>query len=192
MAYLLAQLVPINSQLHSVYLFGRREIVSTDLEFLRDVTVKKFAHFQNRLNVNFNPSSKLSNKSLFRNLMTALTGDDWKRVRNRVTPAFTTGKMKRLIPTLNDSSRLLCDVVDRYVAEQMDLPLKEVFGRFALDVIARAGFSQDLNTYSDLFDDGGAKKEPNPFIHHVKKIFSSSRNWRVMMFCKTVYSSLIP
>jgi len=66
------------------------------MEFLRDVCVKKFAHFQNRLNIRFNPNTEVAKQSLFRNLMTALTNEDWKRVRNRVTPAFTTGKMKKV------------------------------------------------------------------------------------------------
>ena len=29
-------------------------------------------------------------------MVSVIQGDDWRRVRNRITPAFTTGKLKKV------------------------------------------------------------------------------------------------
>jgi len=80
----------------SIYLFDRNELVTSNVDILREVLVKKFAHFQNRLNVfGGSATSKPDEQSVFRNTMLNREGDDWKRIRNSVTPAFTTSKMKK-------------------------------------------------------------------------------------------------
>lgn len=42
------------------------------------------------------PDYKKGSKNLFTNLIGNLYDDDWKRVRNQVTPVFTTGKLKKV------------------------------------------------------------------------------------------------
>jgi len=96
----------------------------------------------------------------------------------------------QLFPALNESSRYLCTVLDRYVNAKEDIPLEEVMGCFALDVVARGGFSQDLNTYSGLFG-SGEKRELNPFTENVKEIFSNSFfGWRSVLVGELACSSL--
>uniref|UniRef100_A0A915N072 Cytochrome P450 n=1 Tax=Meloidogyne javanica TaxID=6303 RepID=A0A915N072_MELJA len=55
-----------------------------------------------------------------------------------------------IIPTIAESSNHLINYISRkYVATNEEIPLKEIFGRFALDVIGRSGFSSDFKTFSD-------------------------------------------
>lgn len=60
-----------------------------------------------------------------RNMLTVKCGDDWKRVRNVITPAFTTGKMRYLVPLLEESATRLCSLVDRHIGNNKEIPLKE-------------------------------------------------------------------
>uniref|UniRef100_A0A183BIY2 Cytochrome n=1 Tax=Globodera pallida TaxID=36090 RepID=A0A183BIY2_GLOPA len=106
------------------FLFDRREFCTKDPEMMRQIFIKEFSHFQNRFNLL--PERKEAPKSLMRNMLSVLCDEDWKRVRNRITPAFTTGKLKKLIPILCDSSERLCKVIEKdYAQEQKELPLKE-------------------------------------------------------------------
>ncbi|KAI3412148.1 Cytochrome P450 3A4 [Globodera pallida] len=143
------------------FLFDRREFCTKDPEMMRQIFIKEFSHFQNRFNLL--PERKEAPKSLMRNMLSVLCDEDWKRVRNRITPAFTTGKLKKLIPILCDSSERLCKVIEKdYAQEQKELPLKDIYGRFLLDVIGRSGFSLDLNTF----------EEENIFVEQARSVFN--------------------
>lgn len=78
--------------------------------------------------------------SLQKNVLSVLRGEDWKRVRGVVTPAFTTGKIKRVrgvfsrnrgscilqvIPGLQKCAENLCELVERYIDDGREIELKE-------------------------------------------------------------------
>uniref|UniRef100_A0A1I8BCE8 Cytochrome P450 n=2 Tax=Meloidogyne hapla TaxID=6305 RepID=A0A1I8BCE8_MELHA len=114
-------------------------------------------------------NKKILENSLLRSMVSVLLGDDWRRVRNRITPAFTTGKLKRIIPTIAESSNQLINYISRkYVATNEEIPLKEIFGRFTLDVIGRSGFSSDFKTFTD--EDSKIVKQTLVFTNPAKNI----------------------
>jgi cytochrome P450 len=147
---------------YGTYLFSKKEIVSADLDLLRRVLVKDFGHFEDRMG-SVASNSKLAEDDMIRNVLSIMQGDDWKRVRNLITPAFTTGKIKRLVPIFEQSVEQLCVIVDRHIDADTQIPIKETFGRVNLDMIARAAFAIDINT----FEEG----KESPFIIHAKKMF---------------------
>uniref|UniRef100_A0A914IBQ9 Cytochrome P450 n=1 Tax=Globodera rostochiensis TaxID=31243 RepID=A0A914IBQ9_GLORO len=159
------------------FLFDRREFCTKDPEMMRQIFIKEFSHFQNRFNLM--PEQKEAPKSLMRNVLSALCDEDWKRVRNRITPAFTTGKLKKLIPILCDSTERLCKVIEKdYAHEQKELPLKDIYGRFLLDVIGRSGFSLDLNTF----------EEENIFVEQARSVFNfGARGQRIRMILGVLF-----
>uniref|UniRef100_A0A915PCR4 Cytochrome P450 n=1 Tax=Meloidogyne floridensis TaxID=298350 RepID=A0A915PCR4_9BILA len=86
---------------------------------------------------------------LLRSMVSVVQGDDWRRVRNTITPAFTAAKLKKIIPTISESSNELINYISRkYVVTNEEIPLKEIFGLFTIDVIGRSGFSSDFKTFS--------------------------------------------
>lgn len=107
------------------YIFGRNALNSMDLDFLRSVTVKEFSYFQDRQSFVNDTTREVEDRSLVRSIMTAKKGDEWKRVRNSVTPVFTTGKIRRLIPLLNESVDLFSGAIDKLIEEGEELELKE-------------------------------------------------------------------
>ncbi|KAH7699044.1 cytochrome P450 3A24-like protein [Aphelenchoides avenae] len=152
---------------------GMKNLVSMDLDVMRAVLVKEFVCFEDR------PGSKgskpsLDKKSLMRNMLTVKRGDDWRRVRNVITPAFTTGKMRHLVPLLEESATRLCSLIDRHIKDDREIPLKEIMGRISLDMIARCGFAVDIGS----FDEG----EESPFITHTKEIFKIPIAKALMVF----------
>ncbi|EFX68832.1 hypothetical protein DAPPUDRAFT_259484 [Daphnia pulex] len=67
----------------------------TDPEFIKAIFVKDFDHFTNRRNITFE-------SKVVRRMVSSARGQEWKDIRSSITPAFTTGKIKRLIPLLGE------------------------------------------------------------------------------------------
>uniref|UniRef100_A0A915DZD5 Cytochrome P450 n=1 Tax=Ditylenchus dipsaci TaxID=166011 RepID=A0A915DZD5_9BILA len=126
----------------------------------------------------FKGSKEVAKNSIIRNAMSIVTGEDWKRIRSRVTPAFTTGKIKRVIPYFNKSTYDLVHVIERHVDQGKALPLKDLMSRLALDVIGRGGFSLEMNSFDQNSD--------SVFFNNARNIFNDK--WfllkaSLMQFC---------
>lgn len=94
-------------------------------------------------------------------MITLLEDDEWKRVRNAITPAFSGGKLRRMAPQMNQCSRLLTDNLRKTCGQPF--AVTEYMGAFSLDVIASTAFGLDIDS----------QKDPNdPFIKHSKTAFS--------------------
>lgn len=77
------------------YQFQKPKLMLRDLDIIRDVFTKEFSTFPNR-GIIFN--DKL--EPLTANLLT-LEGHKWKVLRNKLTPAFTIGKIKNMIDLID-------------------------------------------------------------------------------------------
>lgn len=64
-------------------------------------------------------------ESLRGNFLTIKEGDEWRKIRQRCTPAFTSGKMKKLLPSMNHCAEELCEFLEPFAAGGKDVPLKE-------------------------------------------------------------------
>ena len=74
----------------------------------------------------FNDTTKdIEDRSASRCGLAEIRGESWKRIRNSVTPAFTSGKMRRIIPIFNESVRIFCDALSKMVEGDKEIPLKE-------------------------------------------------------------------
>jgi cytochrome P450 len=62
--------------------------------------------------------------SFMRSPLAMKKGEEWRRVRNAFAPAFTTSRLKRFIPAMNASSRMLALVLERHAAEGIEVALK--------------------------------------------------------------------
>ena len=91
-----------------------------DLDVLKEVLIKHFDAFPDRHD--FGMSAK---DDLRKSVLTAKQGDDWRRIRHKITPAFTSGKMKRLLPAMHYCSNELIQQLEKYAEDNSDVPLKE-------------------------------------------------------------------
>jgi cytochrome P450 len=95
--------------------------------------------------------------------MFASRGDDWKRFRSIASPTFTSGKMKRMYPSIGESVTELLDILETHAKEGKDVNIKDIHGSLTMDVIARCAFATKTN----------AIKDPNnQFTVNGKKIFA--------------------
>ena len=70
-----------------------------------------------------------------------VAGDDWKRIRSIVSPAFSSGKMKKMYPMIKGLFGGIPRCTRRCVAEQgKGANIKDLYGNYTMDVIATCAF----------------------------------------------------
>ena len=131
----------------------RNAIVVADAELIKDVLVRRFSHFMDRRQ-GFQPKYVAK-------FLTALCGSEWKHTRSIMSPTFTSGKMKAMLHLMNDCLEPMMNRIRKSNGKDMDM--KNLFGCFTMDVIAKCAFAVDTNTHDD---------ENHPFVLNAKKFFT--------------------
>ncbi|XP_070556760.1 cytochrome P450 3A24-like [Ptychodera flava] len=142
-------------------LFGTFEgrqpmMVTADPEICKQICVKQFASFYNRRLI------PLTNKE-FLTSINMLKDQKWKNKRNALTPAFSTSKMKAMTPLVNTAADALVRNLEKHCESGKPMQCKDVFGSYAIDSLASAGFGVDVNSQED---------PDNPFVRNAKEAFS--------------------
>ena len=85
---------------------GKPSLVVGDPELLKQILVKDFPNFQNRFQI-----QQLSGTFFSKNIFNARDGT-WKRIRNTLTPTFSAGKMKLMVPLMETSCDTLVEKLE--------------------------------------------------------------------------------
>ncbi|PVD34821.1 hypothetical protein C0Q70_06099 [Pomacea canaliculata] len=117
-------------------------LIINDLDLIKDVAIKQFQSFPNRQIPNI-----FKVKPWNANLL-SVRGDQWKHVRGILSPTFSSGKLKKMVPAVQRVvSNLVNNVTEKAKTGEM-IELKEFCGWFAMDVIAGVVFG--LQRFSDF------------------------------------------
>ena len=84
---------------------GKPSLVVADPELLKQIMIKDFPNFRNRFQAQ-TPSP------LFRKNLLNARDDTWKRIRNTLTPTFSAGKMKLMVPLIEKSCDTLLEKLE--------------------------------------------------------------------------------
>ena len=93
-------------KVYAICLGGKPSLVVADPELLKQIMIKDFPYFRNRFQVQ--NTGPLVNK----NLLNA-RDDTWKRIRNTLTPTFSAGKMKLMVPLIEKSCDVLLEKLEK-------------------------------------------------------------------------------
>ncbi len=85
--------------------FSTPILVVNDLDCAKNILIKDFDHFVDRRSFDMDTSDRAG--KIMANMMTMLTGEKWKTVRNIISPIFTSGKLKAMTPLINK----VCEIV---------------------------------------------------------------------------------
>lgn len=139
-----------------IYLFSKPVLLVIDPELAKSIMTKDFQYFSSRGNYSDEENDPLTGHLL------NLNGTEWKGMRSKLTPTFTSGKMKMMFQTLVACSQELEVVLEKHSKMGIPLDVKDTMGRFTTDIIGSCAFGIDCNSL----------KEPeNEFRRHGKRIF---------------------
>lgn len=122
-----------------IYGVQRPMLVVRDPELIQQLFVKDFAHFVDR-GVYVDEVRDPLSAHLF-----ALSGDRWRQLRNKLSPVFTSGKLKASMDTLLTCGRSLHKFMMEAAADGGAIEVREIAARFNTDVIASVAFGAEVN-----------------------------------------------
>lgn len=126
--------------LYGLYLGFRRVAVLTDLDLIKNIFVKDSANFMNR-GMYYNEKDDPLSAHLI-----LLENEEWQFMRNKISPTFTSGKIKSMYSTV-------FEITDRLIRKinsgSGNLDIKELFGRYSTDVIGSCAFGIECNSLEE-------------------------------------------
>lgn len=121
---------------------GRRPVLYVfDPELIKAVTIRDFEHFVDRNTFNTNEPRYLKQSLL------NLKGSEWKGVRSKITPAFSSARLKNMLPLIQMCSQQMVDFLKQY--DNTDVEMKETMGHFTLEVIGACAFGLKCDALTD-------------------------------------------
>ncbi|KAJ3651615.1 hypothetical protein Zmor_017644 [Zophobas morio] len=149
-----------------VFFLSRPIYLLADLESIKNVLTKDFQYFFNR-GVYYNEKDDPISAHLF-----AIGGQRWRNLRMKLTPTFTSGKMKLMFQTLLDCQKNLHEKIALLCESKQPIDIKELLGCYTTDVIGSCAFGLECNTFKD---------DDSPFRKYGKKVFGSNISRRLQI-----------
>lgn len=106
-----------------LYTFHKPSLIIADLDLVKMVLTKEFSHFHDRglyCNEEFDPLSG----HIF-----LLSGQKWKNLRAKLTPTFTSGKLKQMFEILTEKSESLSKILESKAQNREVVEIKEIMAR---------------------------------------------------------------
>ncbi len=123
-----------------IYFFKDPVLVVTDPEFAKTIMVKDFNYFVDRGVYSNGKVDPLSANLFF------LEGQKWRDLRAKLTPTFTSGKLKAMFHTIL-AVGLEFDKHLLPMAEKcQDIDIRDILGCFMTDIIGSCAFGIDCNS----------------------------------------------
>jgi cytochrome P450 len=124
---------------------GAPVLLIKDLEIAKRILIKDFDHFvDRRAMLGDHEANKYWN-----NMVLNLKGDSWKAARTIVTPIFTSGRLKTMVPIMHSIAGQLNDHLSDLTQDDKPIDTKVLFGSFAFEVIMNTGFGVEVNAWKD-------------------------------------------
>ncbi|XP_001360362.1 probable cytochrome P450 6g2 [Drosophila persimilis] len=155
----------LNQPFVGIHVFHRPALLLRDPDLIKRILIKDFGKFSNRYSNSDYKGDPLGSQNIF-----FLKNPAWKEVRFKLSPFFTSNKLKSMFPLIVEVGSNL----DAYLREQplhnertrcFDLEAKELCALFTTDVIASVAYGVQANSFT----------QPNgEFRRHGRAVFEFS------------------
>lgn len=152
-------------RLFGIYEGGKPTLVVAEPHLVKQVLVKDFHLFPNR-------RMRRTGDPILDNMMVLAPVEIWRRVRPAASPAFSTGKLRKMNALIQDCARITCKHLKAAAEEERDVDMKQFYGHYSLDMIARCAFGTKLDSHTDA---------TNEFVTQARSAFSSKISLRMII-----------
>ncbi|CAG9766611.1 unnamed protein product [Ceutorhynchus assimilis] len=134
-------------------------LIVTDPGYIKEILLKSFPSFSTR-DFYHNPEYDPKNENIF-----VVDKEVWKNLRQKLTPVFTTAKMKLMFLAVVKCTEPMMDIFAKNAETEKDIDIREVFASYTTDVIGNVAFGLDFGSFSS---------EEGEFRKMGKEIFRST------------------
>ncbi|XP_063823146.1 cytochrome P450 6B6-like [Ostrinia nubilalis] len=120
------------------------ELIIRNLELIKNILVNDFSSFYSR---GFN-THKTVIEPLRKHLF-SVDGDLWRLLRQRMTPAFTSGKLKAMFPLIVERAEKLQSRTLAAASQNCPLNVRDLMSCFTTDFIGACGFGIDSDSLNE-------------------------------------------
>jgi cytochrome P450 family 6 len=138
------------------FLFAKPMLIPTDPELIKDIFVRNFESFHDHgLSIN-EDADPLSQNLFFKD------GQEWKDLRAKLSPTFTSGKMKMMFPNVVRNCDRMINYLKPFAEKNEPHEMKEVYSSFTTEVITDVAFGLETQCLGN---------PDNEFRKMAKKVF---------------------
>lgn len=153
-----------------VYVAYRPVLVVNDSKLVQDIMIRDFTYFHDRPMPVDEVNDPLS-AHLF-----SIPGQKWRDLRVKLSPTFTSGKLKGMFPIIRDCGQVLQDYLEKNVKSGVDVfEFRDLMARFNTSIISSVAFGIEndcINEPDHIFRRMGAKFFEPSLSNGVRGVFS--------------------
>ncbi|XP_037498618.1 cytochrome P450 3A24-like [Rhipicephalus sanguineus] len=162
-----------HGRLYGAYEQGKPCLFVAEPRLVKQSLVKDFHLLPNRKYQL--PPDTLSNITMF-----MASADRWRTIRPASSPAFSTGKLRKMNVLIQECARITRKHLESFAEKNDDIDVKRFFGKYSLDVIARCAFGTRIDSHTDA---------TNEFVTQAAKVLSPGLSLKSLI--KVLFPGLI-
>lgn len=113
-----------------------------DPELIHRVLIKDFTHFTDR-------AMAVDLDAPLANHLFLMKGHQWKIMRNKISPVFTSRMLKNMHGQIKECSNQLIERIEKHLESSDVMEVRETIGDYSTDVIGTCAFGLKLNAIAD-------------------------------------------
>ncbi|XP_063618744.1 uncharacterized protein LOC134791626 [Cydia splendana] len=171
--------------------FLKPVVLIRDIELIKKVTVKDFEYFLDHRSFVSEDVDPFFGRNLF-----SLKGQEWKDMRSTLSPAFTSSKMKHMLPFIVEVGNQMVISLDQQLNESkkgyIDIETKDLATYYANDVIASCAFGLKVDSHlepDNQFYKMGYKASNFSFVAILKFFGYASFPWLMKLLKANLFSA---
>ncbi|XP_038211824.1 cytochrome P450 9e2-like isoform X1 [Zerene cesonia] len=126
--------------------FMNAAVVVRDLDLIKKITIKDFEHFLDHRGFTDEEVEPIFARNLF-----SLRGQEWKDMRSTMSPAFTSSKIRVMVPFIEEVGNQMIQALKKRIDESesgtIEVDCKDLTTRVTNDVIATCAFGLKVNSH---------------------------------------------
>lgn len=138
-----------------IFTLLRPALLVRDSKIIQEILMREFSSFYHRGATGNENVDPLSANILLQN------GETWKKNRMRLSPTFTSGKLKGYFDVIVSCGGALDNHIEKFVKSGETIEIRDVLARFATNVIASVAFGIEIDCI----------KDPNDVFHRYGRKF---------------------
>uniref|UniRef100_A0A1I8PTG9 Cytochrome P450 n=1 Tax=Stomoxys calcitrans TaxID=35570 RepID=A0A1I8PTG9_STOCA len=122
------------------YWFSKLAVFVMEPNLIKHIMIKDFSKFTDRGLYTNEEDDPLSAQ------LVNLDGAKWRHMRNKLSPTFTSGKMKVMFPLVTKLGNDLIEVFHKTLVSDQVLEVRDLVARFTTDVIGTCAFGLEIDS----------------------------------------------